>query len=90
LAWTVPGSSHTSTPLQRVAVAMLEAAVAISLFDRSDTTRRTFAPRRAAAMIRSIASGSVRYGFITWSRSRAPSICSSIAYEAATKLPPAA
>jgi hypothetical protein len=81
---------HLDARLQQVAVAMLEAAFALSLFDRSDTTRRTFAQRRAAALICSIASGSVRYGFITWSRSRAPSSCSSIAYEAATKLPPAA
>ena len=57
------------------------------LLEVSETTTRTSTPRRAAARIRATMSSSVRYGFITSSRSRAPSICAWIACVAATKPP---
>ena len=48
---------------------------------------RTATPRRAAARMRSSMSRSVKYAFMTSRRRRAPSICSRIACEAATKPP---
>ena len=62
---------HLDARRVRSAYRCLSAAVAWALFEFSETTTRTFTPRRAAAMTRSIMSGSVRYGFITSSRSRA-------------------